>query len=71
MPQVKLHEVKDGDTLIADGGFTCIPPGPVVIKYDPDRPGEAGLFFYCSEGQHFLDGQVDDASNILVGLSKE
>jgi hypothetical protein len=33
---VRLLDVKAGDTLIADAGFTCIPAGAHVVKADGD-----------------------------------
>ncbi len=67
-PWAKLSEVKAGDVLIADGGFTCIEAGPVKIKSD-----ECNLYFDCCEdgvmGKHHLLGQADDGE-YLIGLYK-
>ena len=65
-PWAKLSELKEGDKLIADGDFTCLrSAGSVKIKKD-----HAGFYFECSEGQHYLDGQLDDDGEHLIGLYK-
>jgi len=61
---VKFANVKDGDVLIADGGFTCINAGRVTVKRS-DR----GLYFDCRDGKHYLDGQENEVGE-LVGLSR-
>lgn len=62
---MKLDEVKEGDTIIADGGFTCMKAGPRKVLSD-----EHGLFVECAEGKHYLDGQEDEEGADLVGLTK-
>lgn len=60
---LQLAGIKPGDFLEVDGGFTCVPEGQVVqVLQDGD-----GLFFVCSEGQHYLDGQKDE-KGFLVGV---
>lgn len=68
--------VRPGDTLIADGGFTCLHEGErCIVKKD-----SGGLFVFCNgpdeDGRpcgdlryehHYLDGQ-DDGDGFLVGL---
>ena len=51
-----VSEVKAGDVLEADDGFTCLYDGERVEARDDGL----GLFVPCTDGQHFLDGQVDD-----------
>ncbi len=59
---MKLSDVKPGDVLIADGGFTCIKEGTELIVSEK-------LTVPCSHGEHSLDGQVDfEDSNQLIGL---
>jgi len=60
----KLIDVQPGDALIADAGFTCVKPGRVSVK-----KSDNGLYFDCSEGRHYLDGQVNDEGS-LVGLRR-
>ena len=66
MTTIHISQLKEGDQLIADGGFTCIPAGQrVVVKAD-----EAGLLYVpCSEGAHYLCGQLTD-EGLLIGLTK-
>jgi hypothetical protein len=64
----KLSEIKEGDVLIADGGFTCIPEGrDLPVESDPDGK----LYFLCQEGRHYLDGQLADDGDTLVGLTRK
>lgn len=64
-PWAKLSELKVGDKLEADGGFTCMNKGQV---FDVQREG-ARLFIACREEYHDLQGQADDGEH-LVGLYK-
>lgn len=68
---VKLADVKPGDRLVADAGFTCIKAG-AVVEVGETRSGNdwlgADLYVPCSHGKHFLDGQTNDAGH-CVGLS--
>ena len=76
----KLSEVSKGDVLIADNCFTCLSAGEHVVHrgfgFTCRSAGEhvvpRGLGFYicCSEGRHYLYGQVDSEGN-LVGLKKK
>ena len=62
---VKFADVKVGDVLVADGGFTCMPAGLRTVEVD-----EAGhLFIPCAAGSHYLNGQLNE-NDELVGLSK-
>lgn len=61
-PWAKLSEVKAGDTIVADGGFTCMEPGPKIV-----RQAKHGLCINCVDGDHYLSGQADDGEH-LVGL---
>lgn len=76
----KLSELKPGDKLIADGGFTCMRDGAIkVVLAEPngelyvfcDGPdGEGGL----EEGKchHNLKGQISQENHdSLVGLWRE
>lgn len=74
----KLDDLKPGDKLVADGGFTCLKAGEVVtVEKDGD-----GLFVRCcahDDGdyghpvndsrneQHYLDGQEGEGGE-CVGL---
>lgn len=74
---VKLADVKVGDKLIADGGFTCIPAGTVLIVHADE---EETLYVRCSgpdedegyaptETRHTLDGQEAN-DGTLIGLRR-
>lgn len=54
-------EVKPGDILIADDGFTCLNAGQrctVSVSRKLHRLPE--LVVVCRDGSHFLDGQLDE-----------
>ncbi len=61
----KLADLKPGDKLEADGGFTCLSAGQrCEVKADAER-----LYIECTEGHHYLEGQTDFATGTeLVGL---
>lgn len=62
-----LKELKSGDVLIADGGFTCLKEGQeVTVQADDD--GE--LFFPCVNGRHWFNGQIDD-EGAVIGLTRK
>ncbi|ADJ22995.1 hypothetical protein Hden_1182 [Hyphomicrobium denitrificans ATCC 51888] len=58
-----ISQVKPGDTLIADDGFSCLDPDQRVTVHSDD----CGLFVPCRCGQHYLDGQLNAVGD-LVGL---
>jgi hypothetical protein len=64
MTKIKLSDLKAGDTIIADGGFTCMEAGPKKVYAADD-----GLHVLCNKGRHYLEGQLDD-DGTLVGLEK-
>ncbi len=65
LERVRMADLKAGDVLIADAGFSCIPEGEVIVNGD-----EAGLYFECAEGRHRLDGQEDEPGGYLSGLTR-
>jgi hypothetical protein len=64
MTKIKLSDLKAGDTIIADEGFTCMEAGPKKIHAADD-----GLYIRCEHGRHYLAGQLND-DGTLVGLEK-
>lgn len=65
MAYAKLSEVKSGDKLRADGGFTCLAEGDIVTitKYN------SILYVPCACGRHYLEGQLDEKDfNTLIGF---
>lgn len=70
--------VKAGDKLKCDDGFTCLADGEIVevCTYHGHMPNHdedylklpiARLYIPCTEGEHFIDGQIGDDGE-LVGL---
>lgn len=62
-PYARLDDLKRGDRVIVDDGFTCMTAWSEKIV-DEDN---AGLFVDCEDGGHGLDGQ-DDGDGFLVGI---
>lgn len=63
---LKFSDVKAGDVLLPDGGFTCIEGGD-ARKVLEDGAGE--LFVACAGGRHYLKGQADE-NGVLIGLTR-
>ncbi len=61
---MKLSDLKAGDKIKADGGFTCVKEGNHKVK--SKKNGD--LYIKCSEGKHLLDGQVGEDGE-LIGIS--
>ena len=61
---MKLEEVKVGDKLVADSGFSCIDEGSVLTVMQ--ALGEK--YVSCRFGNHYL---VAECNGDLVGFSKE
>jgi len=70
-----VSEVKVGAKLVCDAGFLvnedkngkpcgCLQPGQVVKVHDRGD----GLFVYCADGEHYLDGQLDETNENYVGF---
>lgn len=73
---VNIKQVVEGDRLQVDHGFTCVPAlSVVVIRFDgPEayrcKDRACGLYFSCSDGRHYLTGQLDDHGDFLVGMRR-
>lgn len=65
--RLKLRDIKPGDRLVADAGFSCLRAGESYAVRSADNA--SGLFINCDHGRHYLDGQRNDAGEI-VGLSR-
>ena len=65
--RVKIIDVKAGDVLIADGGFTCIKEGARLVV----KTALGGFCVDCAEGigGHDLSGQID--GDDYLGFTKE
>ena len=64
-PWAKLSELKAGDKVELDGGFSCHPAGVVDVCQD----GRGVFYFRCDDGRHRFDGQADDGEH-LIGIYK-
>ena len=64
---MKLSDVKEGDKLVADAGFTCMRDGQASAVV---RTAKGDLAIPCDKGLHVLDGQVGEGGE-LVGFSRE
>lgn len=65
----KLNDLKPGDRVQVDDGFTCIP----LWSEKEVRADQSGdLWIKCRRGQHYLDGQLDynGDTDALVGIYK-
>lgn len=58
-PYAKLSELRAGDVLELDEGFTCMRSRTVTVQGD-----ELGLYFNCNDGRHSLS----QATDFLVGM---
>ena len=63
-PWAKLSELRAGEQVILDAGFTCTHPRIATVYEDTE-----GLYFNCDNGRHSLDGQADDGEH-LIGIYK-
>lgn len=65
---LKLADVKAGDILITDAGFSCMKAGAEHVVRADEKDGK--LYVSCNDGRHFLDGQVD-SGGMLIGLTRK
>lgn len=68
---VKYDDLEVGMRLIVDDCFDCVPELSIVeVQADSSPPEDPSLkfYFYCTEGKHFLDGQIDFEGEFLVGV---
>ena len=63
---MKIDDVKEGDKLVADAGFTCLKDGQEVKVC---RTPDGLLAIPCACGDHLLDGQVEEHGE-LIGLKR-
>jgi hypothetical protein len=61
----KMFAIRAGDILITYAGFTCI-PADTLVRVERD---EAGMFFRCSDGNHYLESQRNEKDECL-GLTR-
>jgi hypothetical protein len=65
MKYPKMYAIRAGDILVTYAGFTCI-PADTLVRIERD---EAGLYFRCADGNHYLESQRDGNDECL-GLSR-
>jgi hypothetical protein len=65
---MKLTDLKPGDLIVADDGFTCLTEGEVCEVLFSNDANEA--YVKCSDGTHYLDGQLDEDGEIIVGFTR-
>jgi len=61
MAYSKIFAIHEGDYMVTFDGFQCI-SGNIIVAIQRD---DAGLYFPCSEGKHYLQRQVDADGNCL------
>ena len=61
----RVDAVVEGNILIADGDFTCIHKGEKLVV---GKSRDGSLSIPCHDGEHGLDGQINDAGTHYVGL---
>lgn len=64
---IKETEIREGDNLIADGGFSCMKEKTKsIVKKDENNE----LYVDCADGTHYLSGQRDGKGSI-IGFYKD
>lgn len=61
-PYVRLDDLRAGDRIELDDGFTCCKPHTTTVH--ADKRGE--LYFKCNDGRHYVAGQLERGS--LIGI---
>ena len=61
MNNPKMFAIRAGDILVTYAGFTCISAN-TLVRIERD---EAGLYFRCSDGNHYLESQRDENDECL------
>jgi hypothetical protein len=61
----KMFAIREGDILVTYAGFICIPAN-VLVRIERD---EAGLYFQCADGHHYIESQRDENDECL-GLTQ-
>lgn len=66
----KYKDIKVGDILVADAGFDCLFDGQKCVV---EEDAQGIKFIYCTEGPHYLDGQLEfhapPGEERLIGLT--
>ncbi len=70
---VKPGELKAGDLVVVDAGFTCISPWTILRVREQQRQGKGKknrLVIPCCHGDHGLDGQENGPGKPYSGVRK-
>lgn len=62
----RLSQLKPGDKIACDNGFTCGINGKTLTV--EKGAGTGNLIVPCRAGAHWLDGQLADDGDHLVGM---
>lgn len=65
MENAAVANTKEGSIIKVDGAFTCMKNGTHKTVKEDD---EGNLYVDCSEGKHYLDGQLSEDELYYVGL---
>jgi len=69
MSEVRLKDLKAGDTIELDDGFDCINAGAVRVEVEPGSDGlDDDPYFRCKRGKHFLCANQVESGGALVGV---
>lgn len=63
--EAQMSALKPGDELLCDDGFTCIKPWSKLTVF---ADAEGQFYISCDEGRHYLDGQLPETGDVLVGV---
>jgi len=64
-----LKNVKEGDVIETDGGFTCgMNNKRLTVMHDGRRSSKQGLYVECNCGRHYIGGQANYAGGPLIGI---
>lgn len=66
-PYARLSQLKPGDIVIVDDGFTCM----TAWSEKEIRTGDCGLYIECEKGIHTIDGQLDIDGAALIGIYRK
>lgn len=61
--------IRSGMRVVCDDGFTCIGAGVErTIQVDQPPGHNPRYWIACRAGRHYLDGQVEDESRLVIGI---
>ena len=63
---LRLEDLRPGDKVQGFEAWGCVPDNATRTVCGDDK----GMFVHCAEGRHYLDGQTDDPSGVLLGMCR-